>query len=178
MFEDYLIDSNEFFLTASEAKNNNDIAKARRFYRVSIMCAFSAIESFVNYTAKSFEEANNLDKLELCFLIDKELYFSSTQGIKTRIKFNPLDEKLKVLIKKFHPKYDFGKSVEWSNLLSFKDFRDSLIHSRKSEDTTSLSEYDMQVKSGFKSVIKLMDLISQGMYQKPLRKNLLDLLPD
>lgn len=178
MFEDYLKDSNEFFLTASEAKSNNDITKARRFYRVSIMCAFSAIESFVNYTAKSFEEANNLDKLELCFLTDKELYFSSTQGIKTRIKFNPLDEKLKVLIKRFHPTYDFGKSVEWSNLVSFKDFRDSLIHSRKNEDMTSLSEYDMQVKSGFKSVIKLMDLISQGMYQKPLRKNLLDLLPD
>ncbi|MHC1770187.1 MAG: hypothetical protein AB9907_00375 [Flexilinea sp.] len=178
MFEDYLKDSNEFFLNAAEANKNNDINKARRYYRVSIMCAFSAIESFVNYTAKSFEEANNLDRLELCFLTDKKQFFKPTQGIRTRIKFNPLDEKLQVLIRKFCPKYDFGKSVEWSNLMNFKKFRDSLVHSHKSEDETPLCEYEMQVKSGFKSVVELMNLISQGMYQKPLRKNLLDLIPE
>lgn len=62
--------------------------------------------------------------------------------------------------------------------MSFKDFRDSLVHSRKSEDETLLSEYDFQIKAGFKSVVELMNLISQGMYQKPLRKNLLDLIPE
>lgn len=178
MFEDYLKDSHEFFLNASEANNNNDVNKARRYYRVSVMCAFCAIESFVNYTAKSFEEANNIDRLELCFLTDKELYFSPSQGIKTRIKFTSLDEKLKVMIRRFYPTYDFGKSVPWSNLMKFKEFRDSLVHSRKSEDETLLSEYELKIKRGFKSVVELMDLISQGMYQKPLRRNLLDLIPE
>lgn len=104
MFEEYLNDSHEFYLLASEAQINGDIKKARRYYRVSVMCALSALESFVNYTAKSFDEANNLDKLEICFLTDKEQYFSPTQGVKTRVKFNPLNEKLKVLIRRFNPK--------------------------------------------------------------------------
>ncbi len=178
MFEEYLQDSHEFFLIASEAKSNNETDKARRYFRVSIMCAFSAIEAFVNYTAKSFEEANNLDRLEICFLIDQELYFSATQGTKTRIKFNPLEEKLKVLVKRFVPDYDFGKSVTWSSLIKFKDFRDSLVHSRKSEDETNLSDYDIQIRLGFRAIIELMNLISKGMYKKSLRKSILDLIPE
>ncbi|HLA87419.1 MAG TPA: hypothetical protein VJL10_05330 [Anaerolineales bacterium] len=178
MFEDYLKDSNEFYLIATDAKSKNEIDSARRYYRVSIMCAFNAIESFVNYIAKSFEEADNLEKLEICFLNDKELYFSPTKGICTRTKFTPIDEKLKVLIKRFNSTYDFEKSAEWGNLKSFKDFRDSLVHSRKSEDETSLDEYERRVKIGNKSVIEIMNLISQGMYHQPLRKNLLDLIPE
>ncbi len=178
MFEEYLNDSHGFYLIASEAQINGDINKARRYYRVSTMCALSALESFVNYTATSFDEANNLGKLEICFLTDKEQYFSPTQGVKIRVKFNPLDEKLKVLIRRFNPKYDFGKSFAWSNFIHFKDFRDSLVHSRKSEDETPLGEYESQVKSGLKSVIELMDLMSLGIYKKPLRKTLLDLIPE
>lgn len=178
MFEDYLKDSNEFYLIATIAKNNNDIDSARRYYRVSIMCAFNAIESFVNYIAKSFEEADNLEKLEICFLNDKELYFSPTKGVCTRIKFNPIDEKLKVLIKRFNSVYDFEKSIVWGNLKGFKDFRDSLVHSRKSEDETPLDEYEQRFTMGYKAVIEIMNLISQGMFHKPLRKNLLDLIPE
>jgi hypothetical protein len=178
MFEEYLQDSHEFYTIAIKAKDSNDIDKARRYFRVSIICAFSALEAFVNYTAKSFEEANNLDRLEISFLNDKELYFSATQGIKTRIKYNPIDEKLKVLVKRFVTDYDFAKEVAWSNLLKFKDFRDSLIHSRAPEDETVLSDYDQQVISGFRAIIELMDLISIGIYKKSLRKSILDLIPE
>lgn len=178
MFEEYLQDSNVFYLIATNAKSKKETVSARRYYRVSVMCAFNSIESFVNYISNSFEQANNLEKLEICFLNDQELYFSSAKGVSTRTKYNPIDEKLKVIIKRFCPKYDFAKSNEWSNLNHFKDFRDSLVHSRKSEDDIALSEYEKRYKLGFKSIVTIMNLISKGMYNKPLRRNLLDLIPE
>ena len=178
MFEEYLIDSHEFFCNATEARNSGDIDKARRYFRVSILCAFNALEAFVNYTAKSFEEAKKIDKLEICFLLDQELFFSPTLGVKTRVRFNPIDEKLKTLLRRFSPDFDFGKSATWSDLEKFKNFRDSLVHSRKTEDETNLGDYDAQTKSGYKAVIELMNLISKGIYKKPLRKSILDLVPE
>lgn len=178
MFEEYLKDSHEFYTIAVTAKSCNEIDKARRYFRISIICAFSALEAFVNYTAKSFEEADNLDRLEISFLNDKEMYFSVTQGVKTRTKYNPIEEKLKVLVKRFVPDYNFTKEVTWNNLITFKNFRDSLIHSRVSEDETILSDYNRQIILGFSAIIGVMNMISTGMYKKPLRKSILDLIPE
>lgn len=178
MFEEYLIDSNKFYEIASNAKISGNCDEARRYYRVSIMCAFNAIESFVNYIAKSYEEANNLDRLEICFLNDQELYYSTTKGVSSRIKYNPLDEKLKTIIKITNPNYNFEKSPFWGPLLDFKDFRDKLVHSREIDDETPLDEYQKKYNLGYKALIEIMNLISRNLYKKPLRKKLLDLIPE
>ena len=178
MFEEYLLDSHVFFLKALEAKNKKDADQSRRYFRVSIVCAFNAMEAFVNYTAGSFHEAGNLDRVEVCFLMDQELYFSPTQGIKTRTKYNPLEEKIKALIRRFVSHYDFGHSIPWNNLLKFKDLRDSLVHSRNFEDDTNLDQYETQIKSGFTAIVEVMNLISEGIYKKPLRRSILDLIPE
>jgi len=178
MFEEYLKDSSEFFKIASYARKEKDEISARRYYRVTIMCLFSSIEAFVNYNAQSYAEAMNIELLIINFLNDKEQYFSPTNGIKDRKKYNSIDDKLKTLIYMFNPNYDFCNSKEWSHFISLKEFRDSIIHSKQIEDETPLLEYNKLIKKGFNATVQLMDLISNGLFKRPLRKQITDLVPE
>ncbi|GAH06858.1 unnamed protein product [marine sediment metagenome] len=53
MFEDYLEDSNYFATKASEVTNERE---AKRYYRVSVFCAMSAVEAFTNYIGETLAQ--------------------------------------------------------------------------------------------------------------------------
>lgn len=177
MFEEYLQDANEFFTRAEAAGESNE-REARRNYRAAVFCTASAIEAFANYVADSFAKAETLPPQEIAFLNDRRFEFSVAKGTTVeRVEFHKLEDRLKVLLKRFSTDFDF-QGIAWNNLLVFKKFRDSLIHPRQVEDETLISDYRAKLRSGLAGAIEIMNCISQGIYKKPLRKQLLDLIPD
>jgi hypothetical protein len=178
MFEEYLQDAYEFFQTAKKFGEARDERAARRFYRAAVFYASGAIEAFVNYIADSFARAESLSPQEIAFLNDKKLSFSTDKfTLIERPEYHRLEDKLKLLIRKFVPNFNFN-SKSWSRTLEFKDFRDSLVHPRQSEDETSINEYEKKLRRGMAGTIEIMNLVSKGIFKKPLRKQLLDLIPE
>ena len=175
MFEDYLQDSYEFFSIASQS---SDDRQSRQYFRASVFCAGAAIEAFLNYVADSFAQAENLPAHERAFLNDKMLFFSPKK-MKTleRTEYHKLEDKLRVLIHRFLPSFDFN-SPGWSGLMEFKKFRDSLVHPRKYEDETEILDYKVRVRAGISAILQIMNQISKGVFSMPLRRKLLDLIPE
>jgi hypothetical protein len=176
VFEEYLQDSHNFLLIAEEAFKVSNERKARRFYRASVFCSAGAIEAFVNYIADSFAKAKSLPDHEVAFLNDRRLVFSVDNGLSERTEYHSIDDKLRLLLNKFVPDFDFGGSL-WSNFMQFKDFRDLLVHPRQVEDKTEITEYQTKVQIGLSSIIELTNCVSKGIFKRPLRKQLLDLIP-
>ncbi len=176
MFEEYLQDSHYFLVKAREASRTSNDREARRYYRASVFYAAGAIEAFVNYIADSFDKAGSLTSLETAFLCDKALTFDKGKLVE-KVEFHRLDDKLRLLIRKFVPGFSFT-SVHWPGFMEFKDLRDSLIHPRQSEDETELVHYEKKVSLGLSAIIEIMNCISRGIFNKPLRKQLLDLIPE
>lgn len=176
MFEEYLQDAYDFLIIA-ENTPDTDERKARRYYRASVFYASGAIEAFLNYIADSFQQAESIDKHEISFLNDKAIVFSLSRGVHEKTEFHKIDEKLKLIIRKFSPMFDF-QSVTWVRFMEFKEFRDSLVHPRQTEDDMLTTDYHKKVRAGVTAIIELMGVISNGVFQKPLRKKLLDLIPE
>ena len=178
MFEEYLRDASSFFLKAEKAAENSMEHEARSYYRASVFCVSSAVEAFVNYTADSFAKAETLPPHEIAFLNDKTIIFSVDKGqAEGKIEFHKLEDKLKVLLRRFVKGFDF-KCTAWNGLMDFKKFRNSLVHPRQIEDETPLSDYRVKIRKGLAGIIEVMNSISKGIYRKPLRKQLLDLIPE
>lgn len=159
-----------------KAKSQNNSRDAKRYYRVSIFCAMSAIEAFVNYVGDAFAESASLEPYEIAFLTDRQ--FAIVKGkfeVLEKIEYHRLEDKLKFLFYKFVPKSQFEKTPSWSNLIKFKKFRDSLTHPRQDEDETELKEYETVTARGISSVIEIINHLCKGIFKKPLRKKLLDL---
>ncbi len=177
MFEDYLRDSYAFLSLANKAARASNDGEARRYYRASILFEFGAIEAFVNYIAVSFLEAGSLSKFETSFLNDKAVVYSVKKGVHQRTEYHSLDSKLRLLLRKFIPDFDF-QSTTWTTFMELKELRNDLMHPRQPEDETSIEEYHDQVADGLKEAINLMNIVSKGIFKKPLRNQLLDLVPD
>lgn len=174
MFEDYLHDSHEFFKMAQVATNE---IESRRYYRAAVFCAAGAMEAFVNYQADSLEKSEKLPTHEINFLTDKVSTFSVKDGLSTRTEYHKIDDKIKLILMKFCPDFDCGTDV-WMNFIELKKLRDNLIHPRNTDDETPLHDYKNQIKLGITSIIKIMDRITKGMFQSPLRRKLIDLIPE
>lgn len=175
MFEEYLQDSYDFYI---EAKGALDERKARRCCRAAVFHAAGAIEAYVNYVADSFAKAESLSPHEIAFLNDKTIYFKIGKWeTLERTEFHKLDEKIKLLFHKFDPNYDFSTAA-WSRLMEFKDFRDSLTHPRQIDDDLPVLDYQKQFERGFAGIIQVINDLSKAVYNKPLRKKLLDLIPE
>jgi len=174
MFEDYLIDSYSFYEKAQKCENERE---AKKYYRASIFYASSSIESFANYLADTFNQGESLSEFEIAFLLDKRLFFNPDKiEVEDKTEFHSVDDKLKILIKKFIEDFDF-KCRDWSQFNEFKKFRNRLVHPRESEDNIDLTDYRDHLKRGLTSIINLMNIISNGIFKRPLRKKLLDLIP-
>jgi len=176
MFEEYLQDSHIFLALAEEARKKSNEREARRYYRASVFYSAGAIEAFVNYIADSFAQAKSLTDHETAFLNDKRLVFSIDRGLNERTEYHSIDDKLRLLLNKFVPDFDFNSSL-WDGFMRFKDFRDLLVHPRQAEDKTEIAAYQTKVQRGLSSIIELMNCVSKGIFRKPLRKQLLDLIP-
>jgi len=179
MFEEYLQDSYEFFTIAQKASKECDDRKARRYYRASVFYAASAMEAFVNYTANTLAEGKILLPDEKAFLNDRVINFSPDKGkLVEQTKYYSIDDKLKFLFCKFVPNFESATNKSWANFMEFKDLRDLLVHPRQSEDETKVGDYQKKIQRGLSGIIELMNYISKGIYSKPLRKRLLDLIPE
>ena len=173
MFDEYLEDS---FYFRSEAVKLGDSSQSKRYYRVSVFCAISAIESFVNYVGDAFATSKTLSLCEIAFLTDRK--FVPEQGkfiIIDRPEYHRLEEKLRYLIFKFVDGFDFDKMPCWSRLISFKKFRDGLVHPREDEDSNSPEEYKRNTALGLSAVIDVINHLCKGIFDKPLRKKIIDL---
>lgn len=177
MFEEYLQDSHAFLSIASAFGEKSSEREARRYYRAAVFYASGAMEAFINYHADSFQKAGSLSAHEVSFLNDKVLIFSPEKGLQQKGKYNKLDDKIKWLLRRFVSSFDFTSGT-WTRFMEFKSFRDGLVHPRQAEDETPLTEYDEKVKTGLKSIIEIMNQVSQDVFGKPLRKKLLDLTPE
>jgi hypothetical protein len=179
MFEEYLQDAHELFCIANEATNKSKEREAKRYFRAAVFYTSSAMEAFINYIGDSFNKAEKLSDHERAFLNDTQLVFDPAKGIvNTQIRYYSADDKLKFLIRKFDPKYDIGKSKAWSSLIEFKTFRDSLVHPKQFDDEIEIDEYREKLKMGMFGTITLMNDISNGVFKRPLRKKILDLIPE
>ena len=173
MFEDYLEDSYYFMTKASSQQILRD---ARRYYRVSVFCAISAIEAFVNYVGDTFAQGASSEPYEIAFLTDR--VFAPEHGkfeVLERSEYHRLEDKLRFLICRFLPSFDFEKMPCWGRLIEFKKFRDSLVHPRQDEDETELEHYKTITARGISSVIEIINHLCKGIFNRPLRKKLLDL---
>jgi hypothetical protein len=176
MFEDYLQDSDEFVRKGIQLSNNSEIREARRYYRAAVFYAAGAMEAFVNYIADSFEKADSLTQFETAYLNDKALAVNDGKVIEKQ-EFHRLEDKIKLLLKKFSVVFDLGCS-SWNDFLKIKKLRDDLIHPRKSEDTMDVQDYQLTISRGLTGIIDIMNYMSIGIFQKPLRRQLLDLIPE
>jgi len=178
MFEEYLQDAYEFFLLAQKASEESDARTARRYYRASVFYAAGAIEAFMNYVADSFAEAETLTSQEVAFLNDKKFVCSPEKGkFIEKTEYNRLEDKLKFLIRRFSPDFDF-QCKSWSRLMEFKGFRDSLVHPRQNEDNLDIAEYQKRLKLGLSGIIETMNAVSTTVFKRALRKQILDLIPE
>ena len=133
-----------------------------------------AIESFVNYVADGLADAN-LPLHEICFLKDKTLMFSAAKGLTERTQYHSVDDKIRVLAKRFAPGFNFDDKT-WITFMDFRKFRDSLVHPREDEDVRDIIQYRKKAASGLQATIEVMNQLSKGIFRKPLRKQLLDLI--
>ncbi|MGA2176975.1 MAG: hypothetical protein ABSH38_18525 [Verrucomicrobiota bacterium] len=176
MFEEYLQDASAFIEIAQDLTDKPDKRFARRYYRASAFCLAGAIESFVNYVADSFAQAEKLPVHEIAFLNDKK--FSPEKGeLVQKPEFHRLEDKLKILLKRFVPHFDFQSGM-WLWFMELKDLRDSLIHPRQMEDEMTLTQYHTKLDRGMSGLLDLMDCLSKAIFKKHLRKQILDLKPD
>ena len=177
MFEEYLQDSYEFLSIAEQRTKDGADREARRYFRASVFYASGAIEAFVNYIADSFAQSGSIPKYEISFLNDKSTVFSVDKGLSEKSEYHRLDEKIRLILKRFAADYDF-KNVTWVKFMEFKRFRDELVHPRQTDDETPLLDYSKKVRTGLKAIIDIMNTISTEMFGQPLRRQLLDLIPD
>jgi hypothetical protein len=177
MFEEYLQDAAAFLSEAIQESKEGTAREARRFYRASAFYAYAAIEAFVNHLGDTFSKAATMQRHEICFLNDTSLSYRANKGFIEKTEYHKLDEKLRFLIGRFGSDFDF-ESRAWVKLKEFKKFRDSLVHPRQDDDQTSLPVYEENVKSGLRAVIEVMNHVQKSVLKRPLRKRLLELIPD
>ena len=175
MFEDYLEDAHFF---ASLASSTTEERVAKRYFRASIFYAMSAIEAFINYIGNIFEQGDVFHPHEIAFLIDKK--YTLCHGkfqIIDQMEYHRLEDKLRFLIGKFIIGFDFDHNPSWSQLIEFKRLRDNITHPRREEDEITLIEYNNKIQVGIRSILTIMDSLCNGIFGRPLRKKLLDLIP-
>lgn len=177
MFEEYLQDAYQFYVIALKHHKAGEAREARRYYRAAVFYAAGAIEAFVNYVADSFEKAKSLPDYEISFLNDKVKVFTVDKGLWERVEYHRLDDKLKLLLNRFDPEFDY-QSAAWNHFMEFKVFRDSLVHPRSADDPNSLEDYEKKIVRSLRAVIEVMNSATKAMHGKPLRKQILDLIPD
>lgn len=169
-------DASLFVDLAHQSAADGDEKVARRYYRVSVFCLAGAIESFVNYVADSFAQADQLPLNEIAFLNDEK--FTPEKGkLVRRAEFHRLEDKLKILLTRFIPDFDFQGTM-WIWFMELKDLRDSLIHPRRLEDEVPLAQYSTKLIRSMSAIVGLMDCLLKAIFNKHLRKQILDLKPD
>ncbi len=172
MFDVYLKDAHEIYMQAL-SQIEGDASK--RLYRASIFTSISAVESYISYVSSSFVEAKTFDPYEEAFLADKKISFKKGRVV-LATEFYYLEHKIKFLLSKFNPKFDF-KNVYWQQFMEVKEFRNKLVHPKEDEDIYSKEKYKVMAKDGLSGIVNIINEVNKAIYKKPIRKQLLDLIP-
>lgn len=182
MFEEYLADAKAFYEMANEEMHQNNVLLAKRFYRAAIFHSLGAIEAYVNYIASGFQVTNEiLLPQEIAFLNDIEIVFDPRKGqISKKKRYYSIEDKVKFLLKKYpgKPSFNLGSDIRWNHFREIKNLRDKLMHPREFDDETPIEQYKGTLERGLKSIIEIMNIISQKVYRKSLRRRVLDLMPE
>ncbi len=110
--------------------------------------------------------------------MDKRFEFNGKEfELTDKLEYKRLEDKVKFIIYRFLPSFDYQTEKCWNSFKIFKKLRDELMHSRNNEDERLFSDYENSVKKGFSGIIELMNKISSGVFSKPLRKKILELSP-
>ena len=141
------------------------------------MVGVAAMETFINYIAGTFAEAGDkaLASYELALLLDKR--FGQSDGkfrMSDQVAYSRLEDKLRFLIERFS--VDLLQKGEWTQFLEFKRLRDGLVHSRSDEDEKTLADYDAECARGVAATFLVMNALCQGIFKRPLRRALHDLV--
>ena len=178
MFEEYLEDAHYFASKARRIKNERE---AKRYYRAAVLSAIAALEAFMSYLGVTFSHGGGkLKDYEVAFLLDKRfgLRKQKPYEISELTEYHRLEDKVGFLISKFLPRFDFAKDRTWVGFHQLKDLRDLLAHPKGEEDPTSIKAYERGFRSGFSSTVQIMNNLCLGIFKQPLRRKILDLLPD
>ena len=174
MFEEYLEDAYYF---AGMAKEYPNAREAKRYYRASIFYAASAVEAFVSYVNNILIQGGLLQPYEIALLTDVKFTLDNGRfELTDRFELHSIEDKLKYLLCKTIPSYDFKTSAAWSKYIEFKDFINSIIHPIHDEDETTVDQYHQIVKKGLSSSIDLIDTLCNSILRKPLRQKIRDLV--
>ncbi len=161
-----------------ESKNLVEESDKKRQIRAAVLYAVGSMEAFTTFIVDALELSKRASDQCCAYLRDKRIvYDPDTDEVVERIENHPLDSKLKLILRKFAWDFDFNTGI-WSTFCEFKDFRDALVHPKYTEDPYSFEQYQKHFSRGFKSIIVIMDIIVRGVFNKPLRRQLLELTPD
>ena len=173
MFEDYLIDSHYFGL---EAISSQEEREAKRSYRAAIFYAASSIESFVNFISEILQQSGELQPYEIALLFDKKfLLVNGKFALADKFALHGIEDKIKFIICKVDPTFDFSTYSAWNRYLEFKDLRNKIVHPLHGDDEITLDEYRTKLRKGFSSIIEMINFLCQRVIGKPLRRNIADL---
>jgi len=92
----------------------------------------------------------------------------------TAPEFHRLEDKLKFLIGRFKPDFNFNIPC-WSRLSDFKEMRDSLVHPKQAEDETQAEEYERRERAGMSGLVETANRLSLCVFWKPMRKRISEL---
>ena len=132
------------------------------------------MEAFVNFIASMFKGQNGWAENEIMFLNDEGWRYNKGE-MEVVTEYHRLEEKMKLLMKKFTPDFDYEHNPNWAQFVEFKKFRDAIMHPRADEDETSIAQYEGMARQGLRSTIELIDALSQGIFRRHLRQGILDL---
>lgn len=173
MFEEYLQDSHHF---GSEALSTINDREAKRSYRAAIFYAASSMESFINFISEILSESGELAAYEVALLFDKRFALENGKfELIDRFELHGVEEKIRFLIYKVDPSFDFATFSAWSQYLEFKDLRNKIVHPIHGDDEISVDEYKNTLKRGFHSIIEIINFLCQKIIGKPLRRNIAEL---
>lgn len=177
MFETYLSDASHFIERAKMSSGDLGDDEKIREYRASIFLTASALESFVNYIGETFCENSSLTLHERNFLNDIQTEVDPKKGtLVEREKYQSLENKIRYLISKFNINHlNIATLPEWSQFKEFKIFRDQLVHPRDIVNEFKLADYKKHAENGLKVSILLIDGILSGIFDRNLRKQILEL---
>lgn len=172
MFEQYLMDASRLY-----EKSNNNIDEIL-YLRSVIFHLAGAVEAYVNDLPSAFEGSEKYSSFELDFLMDRTWQVvPQSATVKEITRFNSIKDKLKFLARKHQRDgYVILDAPVWGKYIQFKDFRDKLVHPREDLEDVSIEEYRYEASEGLKTIIELLNLLSQSIYRKPLRKRLLEIV--
>jgi len=164
-----LEDGKTFLLLARDASRKGHDSLALSYCRAVFFSAWSALEGWINYIAKSFAETDHsLSMYEIAFLKEKRLEVTE-DGI---VRLTNQDEyrstltKLVFILRKFGGDFDLKHSQPdlWRELKEIEQMRHGIMHPKTREQEIRLNIKDAE--KCFNVTVKLVNLLRDRIFER------------